>query len=232
MEPEILLAQLRALLERVPSVDVFNGDSREEMVWLAQGYALTEKCDTTEASRFKREWSRLSSPVFGSDAYYNILAILHRSIASLELEVPTGSEITFDAGEVYNFFRSLNKLIDSAEKTIFIIDPYLDNSVFDHYLNARKQKVHIRLLTSSKSKGIKSATDKYVAQFGPVIEVKLSEKIHDRVIFIDDYNCWILGQSIKDAAKAKPTYLAPLSPDVVGEKLQDYEAIWQDAKSI
>ena len=54
------------------------------------------------------------------------------------------------------------------------------------------------------------------------IELKKTKKIHDRVIFIDNMACWVVGQSLKDAAKAKPTYLSPLSPDVVSAKLQEY----------
>ena len=53
--------------------------------------------------------------------------------------------------------------------------------------------------------------------------------MHDRVIFIDEYVCWLIGQSIKDAAKAKPTYLVPLPPDVVSDKLSNYENIWKNA---
>jgi len=58
------------------------------------------------------------------------------------------------------------------------------------------------------------------------LELRKSKTLHDRVIFIDGYVCWIIGQSIKDAAKAKPTYLVQLAPDVVPEKLNNYEAIW------
>jgi hypothetical protein len=232
MEQEILLAQLRAHLERAAQYDNYNYGSKELLIWLSQGYALVAKCDIGEAVSFKVAWKGLKSLAFGADAYNDILAILHRVMATLELEVPQGAEITFGSGEVYNFFRALNKVIGSAEKSIFIIDPYLDNTVFDHYLNAREPAVVVRLLIGPKSKQIKPAGAKYVAQYGPVLEVKQSNKTHDRVIFIDGYACWIFGQSIKDAAKAKPTYLAPLSPDVVTEKLEDYEAIWKESNAI
>jgi hypothetical protein len=38
-----------------------------------------------------------------------------------------------------------------------------------------------------------------------------------------------MGQSIKDAAKAKPTYLLPLPADIAKLKLTHYEAIWVTA---
>jgi hypothetical protein len=51
-------------------------------------------------------------------------------------------------------------------------------------------------------------------------------------IFIDGYACWIIGQSVKDAAKAKPTYLVPVPPDVAPEKLNNYEEIWSKANAL
>jgi len=232
MKPEILLAQLRALVERTPEYDTSHCRSREHVIWLSQAHALVNKHNLLEAIELKNQWDLLGNGILGPSAYAKIQAIIYRAIAALELEVPDGAEITFDRGEVYSFFRSLNKVIDSAEKTLFIVDPYLDDTIFDHYLNARKPAVSVRLLTGPRSKNIKPAAAKYVAQFGPVLEVRQSNDVHDRVIFLDGYVCWVTGQSIKDAAKAKPTYLAPLSPDVVMEKLRNYEAIWLAATVI
>ena len=64
---------------------------------------------------------------------------------------------------------------------------------------------------------------------GSIAEVKTSGEIHDRVLFIDDLSCWVMGQSIKDAAKAKPTYLLPLPADISTLKLSHYELIWNNA---
>ena len=63
-------------------------------------------------------------------------------------------------------------------------------------------------------------------------QAKRSPAIHDRVIIIDDTACWVLGQSIKDAAKNKPTYIAPLPSDVVTLKEAHYEKIWNAATAI
>jgi hypothetical protein len=90
----------------------------------------------------------------------------------------------------------------------------------------------VRLLLSKNPENVKAAAEKYAQQHGNVLEVRKSNKIHDRVIFLEGYVCWIVGQSLKDAAKAKPTYLAPLAPDVVAAKLDDYESIWAQAQPI
>lgn len=161
-----------------------------------------------------------------------IFGVLSRAISDIELKVPDKGQVAFAAGEVYDFFRELNKVIASAESSLFIVDPYLDHTVFDHYLNSRKREVTVRLLLNRNADEVKAAAKKYTIQHGEILEVRKTKIIHDRVIFIDGYVCWVVGQSLKDAAKAKPTYLSPLSPDIVSMKLAGYEEIWNQSNKI
>ncbi len=232
MELEILLAQLRALLERAPDFEQYTPTSREHMIWLGQGHALVSRWNQMEAISFQTSSDMLPIDLTRANNVGTIFGILYRAIADLELQVPQKDQVAFAAGEVYDFFRELNKVIQCADTSIFIIDPYLDHTVFDSYLNSRKEGVKVRLLINKGAESVKAASEKYAHQHGDVLEVRKSTKIHDRVIFIDGYVCWVVGQSLKDAAKAKPTYLAPLSPDVVSGKLADYEALWNDANPI
>ena len=232
MNPEILLAQLRALLERAPDFDQYTPASREHQMWLGQAHALLSRWNQLEAISFKTASDMLPMEFVRPNNVGTIFGVLHRAIADLELQVPRKDQVAFAAGEVYDFFRELNKVIESAEISIFIIDPYIDHTVFDHYLHSRKNGVKVRLLLNKGAENIKAALEKYIQQHGDVAEVRKSTKIHDRVIFIDGYVCWVVGQSLKDAAKAKPTYLAPLSPDVIADKLADYEALWAEANAI
>lgn len=229
MEPHILLAQLRSLLERAPDLAQYTPASREHQVWLAQAHALVSRWDSLEAVMLKTSADFLSTPVTRNSNISKILGVIHRAIADLELRLPAEAQESFGAGDVYDFFNSLNKVIKSAEKSIFIIDPYLDHSVFDHYLTSRQDGVALRLMTSNNAAALTPHAQKYVAQHGPVLEVRKSQTIHDRVIFIDGYVCWVVGQSLKDAAKAKPTYLVQAPPDVVPDKLRNYEDIWKSA---
>jgi hypothetical protein len=232
VEPQILLAQLRALLERSPDLSNYSPTSREQMVWLAQAHALIERWSRVDAMSFKSACDFMSSSVMRDSSLTIIFGTIHRAIADLELKVPSNIEVNFGAGDVYDFFNALNKVIASAEKSIFIIDPYLDHTVFDHYLNSRHKDVTIRLLLSHNAQKIVPAAQKYTVQHGAILEFKESKSLHDRVIFIDGYVCWVLGQSVKDAAKAKPTYLVQLPPDVVPEKLNYYEVIWRSSNAL
>ncbi len=231
MEPEVLLAQLRALFERAPDFELYSPASKDHLIWLGQAHALISKWNRFEAVSFQSASDMLPMDLFRANHVAKIFGIIQRAIADLELQVPDNASTVFGAGEVYDIFRALNEVISSAEKSIFIVDPYLDDTVFNHYLTSRKLEVKVRLLLTNNADQLKPAAEKYNQQFGDVVEVRKSKAVHDRVIFVDDYVCWVLGQSLKDAAKAKPTYLAPLSPDVVQAKLQGYHDIWANAKN-
>jgi len=232
MEPEILLAQLRALFERIPDFQTYSPTSRDHMTWLGQAHALISRWDLLESISFKTTADFLPMALMRDNNVAQIYGIIQRAISDLELKVPDATRTVFRAGEVYDIFRALNKVIESAEKSIFIIDPYLDDTVFNHYLTSRKPEVTVRLLLSKNANQIKPATEKYIKQFGNVLEVKKTRAVHDRVIFIDGYVCWVLGQSLSHAAQGKPTYLAPLSPDVIPAKLEEYDRIWSEANEI
>ena len=56
--------------------------------------------------------------------------------------------------------------------------------------------------------------------------IKKSTEIHDRVIFADG-RCWIMGQSIKNAAEIKPTYIIEIEDVSVMKEI--YDDIWSRA---
>lgn len=229
MEPKIILAQLRALLERTPDFDKYNARSKEHQVWLSQAYALVSRWNKFEAISLSSKAGFLHGDLLRENYVGEILGIIYRAIADLELDIPSEDQVSFGAGDVYDFFKALNKVVKSAEKSLFIIDPYLDISVFDHYLNSRQNEVVVRLLTNNNAKSLFPAAEKYNAQHGQILEIRQSNLIHDRLVFVDYYVCWLIGQSVKDAAKAKPTYLVEAPPDIVSAKLANYEEIWSNS---
>lgn len=231
MEVQILLAHIRALIERMPDFEQYVITSREHLIWLGQAHALISRWNSGEAISFKVLWDSFTMSPSNQSYFGQIIGILYRAIADLELKVSSSIENSFEGGNVYDFFRALNKVIESAEKSLLIIDPYLDPSIFDYYLNSRKNNVTVKLLADKYANDLSVIAQKYNEQFGDILEIRKSKLIHDRVIFIDNNICWIIGQSIKDAAKAKPTYLVSLSPDIVRAKLATYENIWENANS-
>ena len=63
------------------------------------------------------------------------------------------------------------------------------------------------------------------------MQLRASPDVHDRAVFIDDSG-WVLGQSLKDAAKAKPTYLVELAEPALTALRKAHDAVWSSARNI
>jgi hypothetical protein len=232
MDKVALLAELQAVAENVPDFKVYSPSSRPHLEWLGKTYALLCRWDQLEVISFKTAADFLPLEVTRDMNVATMLGVLHRAIADLELQIPALVPQAFGPGAVYDFHKTLRDLLASATTSLFIVDPYLDDQVFDAYLSTVSQQVQVRLLAHEYATSLKSSVQKFVAQKSMAVEVRGSRAIHDRVVFIDDRTCWVLGQSIKDAAKTKPTYLAPLASDAAQLKKADYEKIWIAASRI
>ena len=188
-----------------------------------------------EVIEFASASDSLHLSTFRDGSVAKIFNLIHRAIAELELDAPQLSGQAFAPGKVYDFFKALSAAVGSATKTIFIIDAYLDDQIFDSYISGLPTGVTVRLLTGTKHgipAKLKPSLVNYKQQHGAVADVKISDEIHYRVLFIDNLSCWVMGQSIKDAAKAKPTYLLPLPTDIAALKLSHYEQIWNNASAL
>lgn len=233
MPPQILLAQLKGLLARAPSFDTYAPSSPDHLTWLGQAHALVTRWKALEASRFRLSCDFLGGFAASRSGHVaEVLGTLHRAVADLELSIPSTTQQAFGPGAMYEFFKALNAVVSSAQKSLYIIDPYMDDGIFDAYLSSVQSGTSVRLLVRDFSAKVKPAAEKFIAQYRTPLEVRKSKALHDRVVFVDSSECWILGHSIKDAAALKPTYLAPLPPDVSTLKLADYENIWLSANAI
>lgn len=171
----------------------------------------------------------LGHDVWHEGAVVKVLQTLQNAVADLELDMPPGGQAAFGAGDVYDVFRELRSIVGSAEQSLFIVDPYLDPTVFDLYLEGAPASVNVRLLCNRHAGPVSAAAGRFGQQHGSGVEVRQTNDAHDRVIFLDDAACFVLGQSLKDAGKAKPTYIAALPPDVAIQKLRIYNEIWNAA---
>jgi hypothetical protein len=227
-----LLAELRALADHIPDFRSFTPTSRAHHEWLAKVHALVEQWNRYEAASVRTNINYISLDSVRDMGVSGIVGTLHRAIADLELNMPVGADKVFGPGAVYDFYKALRDLLASAKQSILIVDPYLDEEIFDAYLPGVPPGVTVRLLCRKNSTGLKAAISKFALQTKTTVEAHISEAIHDRVLFIDGRSCWVLGQSIKDAAKSKPTYLAPLDTSTTDLKKAEYEKIWNSAKPI
>ena len=226
MTPQVLLEKLRSLLQSMPPLEGRGDYTPEQFSWFGKANAVMHEWNEIQSIPFKAAVTCLIRNADRRGSYGVVVSSIHDVIARLENALPQNGRQAFGPGAAYDFFRALNDLVASATAQILIVDPYLDAEVFDGYLHALKPAVSVRLLANRYVANVRVAADKYKAQTGAIVELRQSNDIHDRVLFVDNDQCWVLGASIKDAALKKSTYLAPLAPDVSAEKRRLYEGIW------
>jgi hypothetical protein len=233
MDQAALLGELRALADHTPDFNSFTPTLRTHHEWLGKLHALVNQWNRLEAISISGQVSYLSMPGIVRDTALSIiLGGLHRVIADLETKVSPSANKAFGPGAVYDFYKSLRELLASAKQSLLIVDPYLDENIFDTYLASVAAGISIRLLCGKSTAGLKPAILKFSTQTKLNVEARSSSAIHDRVVFIDGRSCWVIGQSIKDAAKSKPTYIAPLDAPTTDLKQSEYEKIWNSAKPV
>lgn len=232
MTPQVLLENLRSLLQTIPSLEGKGDYGQEQYSWLGKANAVMHEWNEIQSLSFKVAVNGLIRNLDRRGNYGVVISSIYDVIARLENALPKNDGQAFGPGAAYDFFKALNDLVSSATTQIIIVDPYLDAEVFDGYLQALNPVVSVQLLSTKYVENVRVAAQKHNAQTGVHFELRQSNDIHDRVIFVDNNQCWVLGASIKDAALKKPTYLAPLPPDIASEKRRQYEVIWAAARPI
>jgi hypothetical protein len=155
-------------------------------------------------------------------------ATIRSSLAELELMMPQ-PEIggSYSTGDEYTFYRDLKTIVGFATRELLIVDNYLDTQLFDVYMENLSASVAVRVLTDKVADTLRLVAEKFSKRGG--FELRSSKDVHDRVVFSDD-RCWVIGQSIKDAAKKKPTYIVEHSGAAAMKGI--YEALWSAASVI
>jgi hypothetical protein len=149
---------------------------------------------------------------------------LKATLKQLEFRLPK-SEVkgAYAPGEEYEVYKDIRAILSKAKATIFIIDPYLDRGIFELYVDGIDRSIQIRVLTNNLPGDALTVASKYAA--GGNLQLRTTKSIHDRAIFADD-RVWLAGQSLKDAAKQKPTYLIEHDGTLMSLL---YEDIWNKA---
>jgi len=233
MEKHILLLKLSEANKNAPdfgSTPILEAATPQRL-WLSAVRALLIRLDSIDKKvKFETNFSMLSQYwEWGINQIQGQVADAIEEL-KLDLELDGRSEIgsAYPPGEVYRFFADLKAILNSASKEIFIIDPYFNGEAFDAYLASANLVADLRILAHKYSAELLQYTIKYEQQHGSHVEVRRSKELHDRLVFIDENDCWIMGGSIKDAGK-KATYLIPVGSEIALEKYRIYNTIWQNA---
>jgi len=113
-------------------------------------------------------------------------------------QLPSKQGVLFD-GQIFEAHKFVSDIVRSAEKSIILIDNYVDDTVLTLF-SKRKQGVVLKILTKNRSKQLILDTQKFSSQFPPAEIIEFNHS-HDRFMIIDDKDLYHFGASLKDLGK-------------------------------
>jgi hypothetical protein len=145
--------------------------------YLLKGYALQNRVETIEKKLYEHQ---------------------NKIEQLLNTNLPLQQGIFFD-GQLFDAYVFVSDLVKSAQKTIVLIDNYVDETVLV-LLSKRKPNVKATVYTEKITPQFQQDINKYNAQYEPV-NVVIEKKSHDRFLIIDETQVYHIGASIKDLGK-------------------------------
>lgn len=195
-----ITTQHGAMIDKTQSdeINIYNLD-----VIISVGYRV----HSVQGTRF-RQWATgvLRDYLLRGYAVSNRFERLEQRMAKAEKQIeyfvhsalPPREGIFVD-GQIYDAFELIERLIKSAQKSILLIDNYVDESVLT-MMSERQAGVHIDIYTKQISKSLQLAEKHFNTQYGD-LSLHTTLTCHDRFLIIDDTTVYLIGASLKDAGK-------------------------------
>lgn len=105
----------------------------------------------------------------------------------------------FFEGQIYDAFSLLVNMVGSAEKSLILIDNYVDVDTLN-ILSKKKTNVNACIYTMRQTKLTSVDVKNFNRQY-PKLEVKYTGAFHDRFLIVDGVSAYHIGASLKDAGK-------------------------------
>lgn len=174
VSPEQLLALLEALIREAPQFGFKEQLSERQMKWLGRADAALEASASFHALiQFRGARRAIGSYSFNPD---NLIVPLHEAYSKIELTAPTILHGGFiPAGDTWNGYAAIIKLIQTECDNLLIVDPYISSSIYTDFAPHSTPNTSIRYLTTHKRdyhNGLVAAAQKWasdpIAQIHPV----------------------------------------------------------------
>jgi len=107
-------------------------------------------------------------------------------------------KVFFD-GQVYDAFELLVSLVQKAEKSIVLVDGYVDAGTLN-ILAKKAVGVDVTIWTHPRTSLTQLDVDTFNAQY-PQLTVEHTMMFHDRFLILDEAVGYFVGASLKDAGK-------------------------------
>lgn len=107
-------------------------------------------------------------------------------------------KVFFD-GQVWDAFELLVGLVRRAERSIVLIDGYVDAGTLS-ILAKKAEGVEVAIWTHPRTQLTQRDVEAFNAQY-PQLTVRHTTAFHDRFLVLDGTECYLVGASLKDAGK-------------------------------
>lgn len=145
--------------------------------YLLNGYVINHRID------------RIEKKILEHDQKFDLL---------IKTGLPPHEGIFYD-GQIFDAYQFVSRLIKSANKSIVLIDNYIDESVLT-LLSKRENKVKATIYSANISEQLQLDLKIFNRQY-PEIQVVSFNKSHDRFLIIDNITVYHIGASLKDLGK-------------------------------
>ena len=148
----------------------------------------------------------------------------------VEDEAGVEREVFFVKGSDHDAYVHIRSILQTVKADMFIIDPYMDGSIYLALATLAPTTMNVRILTSKHPADFALETKKFTKQHGGfVVEVRTTKDFHDRFIILDRTRCYLLGASIKDAGNKGFTIVPLQEPSIVRFILDHADQVWATA---
>ena len=131
--------------------------------------------------------------------------------------LPPVEGIFFD-GQIFDAYKFATDLIRSAQKSLLLIDNYVDESVL-LMLSKRNPGVSATIYTQKITAQLQLDLDKHNDQYPP-INIRTYRNSHDRFLIVDDKAVYHIGASLKDLGKKMFAFSKlQIEPGLITDKL-------------
>jgi len=104
----------------------------------------------------------------------------------------------FFNGQVFDAHSFISDLLRKANKSIVLIDNYIDERTLT--LFSKIPTIKVTIYTHTHTKQLKLDLEKYNQQYNNVV-IKAFRESHDRFLILDDKEVYLIGASLKDLGK-------------------------------
>ena len=161
--------------------------------YMLKGYAI----DSSRVLVTQENYLDLVNVVNRIDSTQSELAA---RVEKLENKYPELNEKVLWDGHMWDAVSCLESLISKAEKSIVLIDDYVDRQTLD-ILSKKKPRTRAIIVTDGRNSKL---TQKEIAAFekqNGTLTMRYSRIFHDRFLILDSKELYYCGASLKDAGK-------------------------------